>query len=161
MAGALHTPETRQRAWELYISRFGTLQEIARELGVPFETIKTWHARESWAAKRGEIERQMYENWRISYVRDIVRIRSEVIMNHLRIVHDIQDQIMTALENELTPRQLATVARALKTSWASVEGLLGKDSVQVMREQPLVQVGLQAHRAENLAGSSSFRADPF
>ena len=150
MPHPLYSPETRHRAFEMYIDGHGTLAEIAGELDLPVETVKTWHRRDAWRTKRSEIEREIHSNWRENYVRSLQDIRAATILNHFKIVEEIQNRMIEMLEGDLNPRQLANVSRALKTSWSAVERYIAPKgrNARVVSERPgtsdpLVIVGIE------------------
>ena len=121
MSTTLYPPALRQSAWEQYVTRAGTLMQISEELDVPFETIKSWHYRLSWASKRKEIERKLYETWESKYVLNLEMEGLKALSRQFLILKQLDEGLGVLLERELSPKELATVAKALKASAAVLE----------------------------------------
>lgn len=56
-----HSLETKQRAYDLFVERGLTYDEVARETGVSLSTLKQWGGEGDWLKKRGEFEREFLQ----------------------------------------------------------------------------------------------------
>lgn len=157
---ARYPPATKAKAWRLYADTSMTNHQIADECGVCYTTIVGWIKAHKWPQKKRQLYQDMIRNSETEYAMWASRERIAEAKRQLNVAKDYED----ALRDKVKPDpgsgerpdvgmlDLARGARALKDATAVSARATGlfdkKDGDGPGRGQPLIIVGLQAHRAE-------------
>lgn len=125
MNGVVYHPVTkRQEALDLYIKGW-TLPSVAKELGVPYGTVHHWHTGEGWAGMRRQMRADLLDDWKERFrVRTVVEMYRTMTL-HISAAQELALKIGEAAAKEgVTPKELATLASALRSEYLAIEPLL-------------------------------------
>ena len=100
----------------MYLPGQLTINEIAVEVGASFHTLRAFIAKEKWPAKRKAFEAELWENWRLQAAGLMNRHILTVLKRHLSLAEKMDAAIKKTLEGSLSPRELESLAKALKSS---------------------------------------------
>lgn len=149
----------RIEAFELYLAGQHTLGQIAVNLDIPENTIKQWHYRRKWRARRESIELRIREEHEQTIEGIIAEAQPKVLKRHLEVGSKLEEGVSEALDRSkdeddptpLSPADLLNLGKTFNQS-ASITGraiglhrnLMGNNSTLVLNAGGVVQVGTRS-----------------
>lgn len=127
------------------------MAEIADNLDIPIETLRTWSTAYKWPAKRRKVMLELQEDVDADCTRIIRRAKKKVITRHLDGSQKLEDAIIKHIDahGEINAKNLEALSKALNQSTAVSARVIGIDKAGkgeglgiVNINKALVQVGV-------------------
>jgi hypothetical protein len=121
-----HGTETVARAYGMYLEGV-SLRSISRQLGVPYGTVHSWHARHSWSDKKQQIETCLILETERFFRKSAKMVASEGLLNIARKAGEVLSLIenaITSIQDPPDSKDLLNISRAFARYYATYEKLL-------------------------------------
>jgi predicted nuclease of predicted toxin-antitoxin system len=147
-----YDPKVMASAYEAYLTTDLDLNDIAIMHSVPPKVVALWARRGGWAARRKEVEEDLFRSAEDKYRALIIKHRAPVIERHLRVAGKIEDAVekaVDALGEYPTARALKPLAEALSSAAnvsaraAAISETPFSDSAKENKnKRPLIMIGV-------------------
>jgi len=109
-------PRIKAKVWADYLTGQYTNVEIAKRNQISSYTMTTWIGQEKWVMRRRALEKELIDLVNFQATGMVRQHFVRIVKKHLNLTDILDVQIEKALAGELGPRNLESLAKALKSS---------------------------------------------
>ena len=116
-----YAPETKAKAYNLFLHTNSDFTDIALDTGVRTEVLVEWARQGKWAARKRELELEVFSRYESKYRQFIADHKLPTIERHLRIAAELEEaieiaakRVKEAIVDDVDSKQLGKLTMELR-----------------------------------------------